>query len=196
MPAQNPYCTRAEVQAEIRNASASNDVVDLAIESASRWIDCYLGRDFIDRDFRTVPFLATRFNSVIAGAELYLPYRPISSMQSVEIISGFPLTLGAEWQVDSAAGILFRIGNDWPVPERNSDGVRVFARFGYPQATVETVPTGMPAHVRRAAVLAASAATGLMRVDQIGLDGQPVTLTRTDIPDAVIQLLGKRSPQT
>ena len=83
----NPYCTRAEVQAELKNADTAQavlDDIDSAINGAARWIDNYLHRTFYTLDYRTTAKTYHQHSREVIGDMVVLP-GPVTSLSEVKL---------------------------------------------------------------------------------------------------------------
>jgi hypothetical protein len=83
----NPYCTRAEVQAELKNTDSTQavlDDIDLAINMASRWVDNYLHRDFFQHDHSSSALVLHQHSHQVIHDTVYLS-GPVISLSEVKI---------------------------------------------------------------------------------------------------------------
>lgn len=187
---ENPYCTVEEVQAELKNTDAAiAPTVEGAINSASRFIDQYKGRDFFQHDYSTSPLVIDSEDDCVFGNVLFLPYWPVIELTKVEVA-------GVEWVADTdyvAKGRrLYSLGGNWPVGLDRDAVARLTGKFGYAQTAATEVPTGIPDQIRRVAIIIAAVFSGYLRKDSVGLDGTVQQVTVTTLPTEVFTLLGNR----
>jgi len=110
----NPYCTVAQVQAEIRNtAAAITTQLEEAINQASRWIDARLGRDFYQHDYSTTALVLTKWDDVAFGDIIFLPFRPVISLTEVKAITDV-YVLGTDYTTTTGGRLISLLG-DWPI---------------------------------------------------------------------------------
>jgi len=95
----NPYCSVADVQAEIKNAAAALvDEITRAINRASRWIDDWKARDYFLHDYSVTPLTLTAANALVSDGVLLLPHPGIVSL--TEVLEGAgTLTEGVNYSV-------------------------------------------------------------------------------------------------
>ena len=108
--------------------------------------------------------------------------------------------------------------NRWPVGEQPSERMQIYGLFGYdqrytngspdPNGTIDHTQVPYPPAsltnaatfqddfetIRWAAVEIAKVFSGLFRVDKVGITGDRTTVTVTDIPDQVLDMLGPKQP--
>lgn len=210
MSVTNPYCTVADVQAEIRNDDTDlTSTLERAIGVASRWIDRKMGRDYYQHDFTTTPIELSVLDRCIYEGMLFLPYRPIISISRV-VVNGTDWTEGTHYmevtnrktgevnclaviQPPEDARLTARVAS-WPIGYPPDYVTQIYGKFGYAQASATVVPTGIPAYITQAAILVAAALSGHNMKDVIGLDGAKTTVIDKDIPRVVYDLLGHKSP--
>lgn len=178
--------------------------------AASRFIDRYKGRDYLEHDHSETALVLTKYSKAIFRELIYLPYSPIIQITEVKVCDSVWIE-GTEWDV--VEGRLYSRQGYWiGTPDRSSpvnawlslfrntelSRVEIKGRFGYEQRTggaldTTKVPTGMPPDINQACVQIAAAISRLNTRDVVGLDGQKVGILETDIPKSAIQLLGARS---
>lgn len=186
----NPYCTVAQVQAEIRNEDAAiTTQIEAAINSASRYIDSYKGRDFHQHDYTSTDLIIDRLDACNFGEYLFLPYRPIISIASVTL-TGVPMIADTDYVVKDHA--LISLIGSWAIGYPPIDVVRVRGKFGYAQTKSSDVPVGLPDTINRAAILIASALSGHNMKEVISVTGTKETIYDKTIPKTAIELLGPR----
>jgi hypothetical protein len=190
MALENPYCSVAQVQEQIRNTDASlNSAIETAINRASRYIDDYKGRDYFLHDHTTDPVVCRLGEGIFCRHFLYLPFSPVISGLAVKVNG----VLWAE-DVDYVRVGTFKlvsINGPWPVTCAQ-DKVELSGKFGYDQATSADIPTKLPGNINQAAILVAAAFSAHNQKDSVGLDGSKVSITDNSIPRAVSDLLGAR----
>ncbi len=186
----NPYCTVAQVQAELRNSnSALSSQIEDAINQASRWIDDYLRRDFYQHDFSLTPLRVSKWDQAVFDAVLFLPYRPVIELTAVKE-GDTALTADVDYIVKE--GRLIRLGQNWYVGEPPDEDIELTGKFGYAQASAAVVPTGIPEQIVRASILVAAAFSGHNQKEIVGLDGSKEQVVDKAIPKTVFDILGKR----
>jgi hypothetical protein len=187
---KNPYCTVAQVQAEIRNDQVTlvNQIED-AINQASRWIDDYVGRDFFQHDFSVTPLRVSTWDQAVFDETLFLPYRPVIELTAVQ--EGDTL-LAVDVDYIAKEGRLIRLGARWVVGDPPDNDIELTGKFGYAQTAVTAVPADLPDQINRAAILVAAAFTGHNRKQIVGLDGSKEEVIDKAIPRTVFDILGRR----
>ena len=178
-----PYTTVDDVCAEMRVSSGeyTTKITD-AINLASRWVDDFCGRDFWYHDYSTSAYETKCFDCTIV-----LPW-PILSLVSVEA-RGVVYSDEIYWS-DRTIDVGYH--SDVFSELMRWEFVRVFGTFGYAlqQSSPNTnPPVSIPASVRRATTLIAAAWTGEYRVEQVGLDGQRVSVAESKVPSDAKLLL-------
>jgi len=192
VPLINPYCTVAEVQKELRNTdSALNAELETAINQASRWIDDYKGRDYFLHDHSVSALVIRATDGDIVQDELFLPYYPIITLTSVTV-KGTTWTENTDFVRDTRRNRLISVDGEWDLSEV-TDKVDIVGKFGYDQASSAAVPTGLPLHINKAAILVAAAFSGHNRKEAVGLDGGKTEVIEKDIPQVVFKILGARA---
>jgi hypothetical protein len=202
MSATNPYCTLAAVQSEIGNDSEDNDtVLYAAIEQASRFIDSHTNRKFYGQTFTeevpytvprsavtspetvALPFIIRSFGGVMVDGEVLS-----SEYYSVEGYSILAEKIEGYAHCAPCANITYPIF--WEESRRKV--VKVWGSFGYTPAAsspATTPPSDLPAEITRAAVLIASAFSGLNTHDYISVTGERQNVNDNKIPLEAINLL-------
>jgi len=184
----NPYCTVAEVQAEIRNSDSSlTDQLTRAINAASRWIDAQQGRDYYQHDHTSTPLVIDEFDHCAVGCRLFLPYWPVISITTVELAGE---TLVKDTDYSEREDMLVYLLGEWPRLYRPDGTLKLYGKFGYAQTATTAVPTGLPERIRMAAVLAAAALSGHNSKDVLTIDGRKESVIEKAIPKTVFELLG------
>lgn len=189
----NPYCTVAQVQAELRNDdSALTTEIEEAINQASRWIDDWKGRDWLLHNHSVTALELDKHDSwVFLNEVLYLPFTPIITLTSVTV-AGELWVAGTDYVVKDGAtpnARLVAVDGHWPLV-CPPDNISIVGQFGYAQASAAAVPTGLPLHVNKAAILIAAAFSGHNQKEVIGLDGAKSTVIDKAIPKTAMALLG------
>ena len=189
-----PYCSLEDVQRETRNSqSDDSDKQNAAINYASRWIDDHCGRDFWFHDHSST---ALRLRSSgIYGDMIALPY-PIKSIDSVKTYaldgtgeSDLELDDEVWWETKGETGLVHSAVGDFPC---GRDGyVDILGQFGYTISNTTSPPSDVPATVRRACTLVASAWSVTLKKQNIGLDGSIQELLETGLPNEAVRLLKK-----
>lgn len=188
----NPYCTVAEVQKELRNTDSSmNSELETAINQASRWIDDYKGRDYYLHDHSVSALVIRPSDGDIVQDELFLPYHPIITLTSVTV-KGTTWTENTDFVRDTRRNRLLSIDGEWDLSAL-TDTVEIVGKFGYDQTSSTAVPSGLPAHINKAAILVAAAFSGHNRKEAVGLDGDKTEVIEKDIPQVVFKILGARA---
>ena len=82
-----PYCTLAEVQAELRNAETDQeDAIKTAINQASRLVDDRCNTDFLQHDHSSTPLDVQPW--MVQGDRIFLPWPIIEITEIKETVSG------------------------------------------------------------------------------------------------------------
>jgi hypothetical protein len=204
-----PYTTVADVQRETKNSGSElDDWYQECINLASRYIEDRCKRDFWFHDHTSTPLKVNRRR--VMEDRAILPY-PIVTLTEVRVFSDIddPDDGNDVWDTDEyffeegERTIHAEAENDWKfsgAPGRfGSYPFRGFlwvkGTFGYPLETESgadpdtTPPPTLPAGVRRAATLIASAISDELHKEQVGLDGVRVELLDTRIPKEATYLL-------
>ncbi len=128
----NPYCSLAQVQAELRNSTeaAESELVD-AINQASRWIDEYKNQDYFLHDHAEDALLIDKFDDAILRDTLFLPYKPTLTLGSVTVAEEL-WTLDEDYVVKENPTRLIAVGGIWPLCAA-TDRVAILGTFGYQQ---------------------------------------------------------------
>lgn len=192
----NPYCSVEELLDELKRprtdageGSPLREELQRNIEAASRLVDTYKGRDYYFHDHATTAFTLDGGSGVFDD-RAWLPYKPVITLGEVTL-AGTVLVLNTDFYLDGS--VLVRMnGSPWGL-SRPSALLTVKGTFGYTQASSGDVPTGLPANISRGTCLIAAALSGHLRVQTVGLDGEPVAVTDRSIPKSVWDLLGKRN---
>ena len=205
-----PACSRADVQQVTRNEDTdNNDAFDKAINLASRWLEERLGRVFWFHDHTSTALVVNR-RDVIRN-KIYLPF-PVITLTEL-VVSDHDGSNADTWETDeyffqnsdsghsaiiqSAGGSsryhkhLAEGGHFVPYP--NNAGVKVSIKGTFGWGTDENNPTvprsNIPAAVRRAAALIASAFSEENHKQEVGLDGGITELLDSRIPAEAKMLL-------
>lgn len=191
---ENPYCTVDQVREELRNKDQSlTEAIEDSIIQVSRYIDDHKGRDYFQHDHSVNPLLLDRFDTaLIIQDTVFLPYTPIITLTSVTVA-------GELWVVDTdyivkSNGVdarLISMRGSWPLGLA-TDKISILGKFGYEQTGINQVPTKIPAHINKAAVLGAAALSGHNLKSVVGIDGQASSVVDKNLPKAFWDLLGKR----
>lgn len=185
----NPYATIAQVRDELQNDDADlTATIETAINAASRWIDEYKGRDYLAHDHTSTPIDITPFYPHVIGQTLLLPYDNVRTLGDV-VDAGTTLVEGTDFFRDGHR--LHRLDGNWD-PFYPPDHLKIYGAFGYAQATTADVPTGLPSHINRAAVLLAASMSGHLSKEVVGIDGGKTSVVVKDVPKAVRDILGPR----
>lgn len=215
----NPYCSVADVQAELKNhntafgSDVASDVITLAINRASRWVDDYKARDYFLHDHSSTVLTITLWDAITMENRLYLPFPNIITLTEV-VEGGITLTLNTDfiYEYDRKRReviALIRLGGSlvsfltsenmspdprWMIGEPPSGVVTLKGKFGYDQATSAAVPTGIPQEIQWATIQVAAAFTGHNRKEVVGVDGTKESIIDRSIPKTVYDLLGRKGP--
>lgn len=206
-----PYCTIADVQQECGNSDpAENTWYRDCINQASRYVEEVCGRDFWYHDYSgettgegenavTAPFYSVPRADVI-GDQIFLPF-PIITLSSLWVYADrtaepteADLWLPSEYTWENGKlGRAIITSEDGPFGEHPFRGaVRLAGYFGFllsAENPDSTPPIFLPASIRRATWLIASAISGNRSVEEIGLDGSKVSLLEKSIPKEALTLL-------
>lgn len=198
MPLVNPYCDVEAVYEELRSkeptsatdSGIASEIVESAVNAASRWIERHKGRDYAYHD-HTEDALVIRGgmrNGVIAGHFINLPFSPIIAIESLTI-DDEEWVLGEDFVFEVGDYRITSLVGDWPIT-CPSHTVEIVGEFGYNQEDEEDVPDGLPADITRACVLLAAAFTGHNQREVAAVDGSKSAVFDKSIPKAVYDLLG------
>jgi hypothetical protein len=183
-----PYCTLEEVQKECRNKdSVQNDWFSTCINNASRAVDDFLRRDYLLHDHRSTPLKVKR-DWLAEPNRLVLPW-PILTLTAITQ-SGAGLS-AADYDFTAGENSITYI-KQWPEFLFPSPALYLTGTFGYAQEATDGAtkpPVGIPAPVRHATVLIASAWSVQNRTEKLSLEGQTQSLLDTKIPDEARKLL-------
>jgi len=187
---------------ELRNVEDDlTETLERAINSASRYIDRYKGRDFFFHNHTEIPESGvtteegalTLYGGMQDGTFyrhfLTLPYNPIIELTSLTV-NGTAWTESVDFVRQATR--LVAINGVWPVKYR-TDSVVIVGQFGYAQETRADIPDGLPADIVRAAILIAAAFSGHNQKQIVGVDGNPTSVTDKNIPKAALDILGSRA---
>jgi hypothetical protein len=196
MALDRPYCSIAQVHDELRNADATIDSqLELCIGQASRYIDDYKGRDYYLHDYSSTPLKLDKYDGAyVIGDTVFLPYRPIIVLTSITV-AGTLWVLDTDYIVKSdriGDRIVSLKGNFKSYLCTGTDRISIVGKFGYDQAASTDVPTGLPAHINKAAILIAAAFSGHNQKTIVGLDGAKTEVIDKMIPKTALALLGTR----
>jgi len=192
MPLENPYCTVAQVQEELRNRDESLvPVIEEAINHASRFIDSVLGYDFYQHDHTTNPIKIYGCSRWAVADMIWIPYLHIQRIDKVvwqeeEQVPGEDYVL--------VGRRLIRVDElEW-LGDDKTDCVEIYGLFGWPQTASTDVPKGMPQEITRACIMIAAAFTGHNQKEIVGPDGSVMHITNKEIPKAAWDIIGQRRP--
>lgn len=199
MPALlNPYCTVEVLKRELKfpqgDSGRDEDLKD-SINKASRWVDNYTQRNYFQHDHSSTPVVLTSFDEVAFGNLLFIKKNGVRlRINTITEIkeNGTVLTVGTHYAVRDSE--IWRVGGDWVIGESSPNVIEVKGLFGYPQAAVTDVPTGLPEVISLATQLVAAALSGHNRKEVVGLDGQKQSILNNEIPKTVFAMLGRQNP--
>lgn len=198
----NPYCTLAQLKAELK-ISASDTSKDLVLEEsinrASRWVDWYTNRTWYTLDYSATPLTLRAPNQSgckIDGSKIYLP-GPFFDLNEVAEC-GEVLVENEDFYLDHDSSVLVRVSDgveiDWDFqPPENT--VVLTGRIGYETSDSETPAATLPSNVNYATILVAAAFSGENRKQMQRADGTTEEVVLKKIPDIVYQVLGKSGVQ-
>ena len=198
-----PYCSLSDVQDEIRNHSADiEDKLRTAINLASRRVDEHCNRDFKFHDHATTALpVPTR---CIIGDKIFLPW-PILTLTVVtenEVAldaNDYYFEAGEKW-IERVSNLAVRLGQSpdtvvvtplWMKPGGGTS-LTIKGTFGYALETTDgstKPPPLLPASLRRACALIASAWSGEYRKESVSPDGQKNSVLDATIPREALMLL-------
>lgn len=213
MALENPYCTVAELRAYIRNYNTTllktdvtdtlTEVLERSINSASRFIDGWMNRDYYFHDHSVNP-IKLYFNS--AGVDkkdkqIALPFYPIVALTSITYDST-TYADGVDYYEED--GVIHFFGS-FPFPYGSCRGnnlsdwvsgyyktpIEILGTFGYFQAASTDVPTGIPSEINHACIVASAAMSGNYQREVVGV-GSSEQIYSTDIENIFYKILGKR----
>lgn len=192
-----PYTAILDVQRETKNSGSElEDWYLECINLASRFVEEHCRRDFWFHNFTGEDSYRVKRIAVL-GDLVALPF-PILSIESVRVFSDIEQTNNDndlldsdEYYFDEGSGnLMCEKGDFGSHPFRNHLWIK--GTFGYelsPQDPDITPPPSLPAQVRRATTLIASAFSDEMHKEQVALDGSRVELLTTMVPNEAISLL-------
>lgn len=199
MALENPYCIVAQVQAELRNTDTTlNAALETAINQASRYVDEWTGRDWYQHDHTSSALYVRAAMCLVDGPMLWLPYSPIISLTSVTeagtaLVQGTDFVISLSMYPNRGNNALTRVGGDWTCGVTDDESIALVGKFGYAQTFTTSVPTGLPAHINRAAVMVAAAFSGHDTKEIVSADGIRDTVTVKSIAKDVEKVLGPRT---
>ena len=195
----NPYCTLAALCQELKidAPTSGNDPFDelqTAINNASRYIDQYKGRDYINHVYTAeAPLVIDQFSGDVFGDTLFFkpgPCREITSVTegTTTLVSGTDFCLADEGMT------LRRLGGDWH-PFRPDNLLTIVCKLGFAQTATTDVPAFSDKflYIGHCARLIAAAISGHNKKEGVGLDGNKFDIITTSIPKTVFEMLGRRS---
>jgi len=198
MPLEKPYCSLLDVQRETKSSGSENDeLYEECITRASRWIDSQCQRDFWFHDHSSIDYLVPRGR--VLGDLALLPF-PIITLDAVWVFSD---KLAGKTDNDLLAidEYYYEAGEPSISCESDQFGDYPFkgffivrGTFGYPLAETDpetTPPPTIPAEIRRAACLVASAWSDELHKEETGLDGSRMEVLDTKIPAEARTLIKK-----
>lgn len=205
--ATNPYISLAELAEELKapipdpsletepeeiaKVQAELDKWHRAIERASRFVDDWLGEDFFEHDYSTVPLIFDQFSKGVYSEKIFLPSKPVIAITRIDY--GTETFVADTDYVVDPSGIVYNVRGNWN-PSRPDGLVKIYGTFGFPQDDPESVPAGLPSKVVIATRLMAAVWTGDLKKEFVPFEGDPVSITQQEIPKTVFTVLGKRMP--
>lgn len=215
MALENPYCTVSQLRSYIRNydtklvktdgSDTLTPVLESSINSASRFIDKWMGRDYFFHDHSVTPIKLYMNSDEVneKSKTVVLPYSPIITLTSVTY-STTTYTEGTDFYVEDD---MLQFFSDFPFPYNQigrprvlgtingfgtySDPIEIVGTFGYTQAASTDVPTGIPADVSHACIVAAAAMSGNYQKEVVGI-GSVSQIYSTDLEGIFYKILGPR----
>lgn len=188
----NAYCSVAQVREDLRDSKVLEADIEQAIEAACRWIDNYKGRDYFLHDHSVTPLEIWGGDDLMTADELILPYEPIITLTELTV-DGLAWVEGVDFRRRDSYRLRFQ-GSLFPTSR--SSVVRIKGTFGYPLTIAGTGVYAAPGFVVRSAIMLASALSGHLRKDVVGLDGNVTTLSDRTVPEAVLKLIGPPAIRT
>jgi len=191
MPLYRPYTTESRVRAELHNSDPSiANVIEQAINDASRYVESYCNRDFWFHEYENAPYVVDLY-----GKFAFLSW-PVITLTSVETNTGKVIDVE---DIRVSGGILDLTDVDLPLHELTTDNdvkyLKVKGTFGYPLQTGAggdmVPPPTIPAPIVRATTLVAAAWSGEYSVERVALDGSRVSIASTEIPSDVFKFLAR-----
>lgn len=198
MPLENPYCTVDQVRKELKNSTPGIDEqIEDAINAVSRFIDDHRGRDYFQHDHTSTPVLVDKYDSaalvreVLFLASLKPTLSPIITLTSVTV-AGELWILNTDYMVKDSR--LICLDGNWSdyIPNA-TDKISILGKFGYAQSLSSDVPTGLPAHINKAAIQGAATLSGHNRKEWIDALGTKQSKIESSFPKTFWDLLGKRA---
>jgi hypothetical protein len=222
----NPYCTADDVFAELRDvlpaegADKRNQVLQ-AIESASRYVDRWRGRDYYFHDHSVTPIEVDEYDSGYTKQAIYLKVSPAIGTVTVNLASiaqtadlDYVLVSKAHQDGTTALQIvpLSRLGTgsrSWNLNRRLGDILTIYGLFGYDQRAIKdsdgnitgygatgtysaaNVPD-VPDVIGMATASIAAAMSGHFKKEFVDLEGQRQTVTSKAIDDVAKEILGAK----
>lgn len=190
----NPYCTVEQVQDELRNRDdALTQEIERAINSASRQIDRWKGRDYFFHDYSSNPLILRggMMQGLFAGRYLLLPYSPVITLTSLSVNDDAQAE-GDDYVWAAEDFKILNLNCDWPT-RSTSDKITLVGTFGYYQESESDVPRGLPAEINKIAITIAAALSGHNQKEVTSVDGTKVQVYDKNIPRAAEVLLGTRA---
>jgi hypothetical protein len=157
----NPYCSLTDVLEEIREsesaaAEGSQKANELlrSIERASRFVDRWMGRDYVMHDLTVTPYEIDEESQGYTKDYIFLPYSPLIDPASLIVsIGGSALTKDTDYQVitgsygDLSTDIRLKCLNalatfadggrgPWGISRADGKVMQVYGLFGYDQRII------------------------------------------------------------
>lgn len=197
-----PYCTRAQVQAELRNTDvALNDWLDQCINLASRRVEEWCSTDFWHHDHSSSALAIP--NEWVLGNEIFFPWAIQASPAVVLVYTEDSIVINAEdytvyGGINSSTNVIERFGRiktglELPTPG-HKQLLTITGKFGTTlesSLSTESPPANLPASVNRACVLIASAWSMRNQKQIIALGGERAELFSNEVPKEVRGLLAR-----
>lgn len=182
MPLEYPYCTLEDVRKETLNEAATDAAwMEQCINQASRMVDTYCHTDFLPHSYDQSTPLDVEPDWILGDAIVF-PW-PIREITSITEDGG--VLDGSTWRFKPKGKILYKQQPNWK-SDKFKIHQTIIGVFGYTPETVDPTtkpPIDVPAAVRRATAITASAISGLMQKEQISAEGEKVTVIDTRIPE-------------
>lgn len=205
----NPYITIEELAEELQagppplaiadggteETEAKRDKWLRAIDRASRFVDEWTGETYFLHDYSVVPLTLTQFSRGVYGDKIFLPHKPVIAITRIDygtetLVEGTDFVLGA----GDDSGRIYSLRGPW-TPNSPDSLLRIWGTFGYPQASPDVPPAGLPDKITTSTRLVAATYTGDNRKEFMGVDmNAPIEIVVREIPKTVFLLLGRRMP--
>ena len=177
--------------------SSLRDKLLQSADQASRFVDRWVGRDFIQHDYTASALDIDEFDGYVHGVELWFPYAPVITLTEITVddvvwVANTDYRLIEKTTGDFDTSVTIRALSEAWSPSRSGDRlIKIKGKFGYYQASTADVPTGIPSLIGLAALRVAAVMSGHAKKEIVGIDGSRVEITEKEIDKMAQHILGK-----